>query len=128
MPDTNSGQSTKSALARKKLLGLLAILLAVSGVLIWEEALRDRVIPKRFGVVREGYIYRSGQLSAALVKKVLVKYNIRVIVDLTSDDPKDSDQQAEKNAAAELGIEVVRLPLRGMARETSINMPAPSPK
>jgi protein-tyrosine phosphatase len=94
---------------------IVAGLLIVTGLAIcaWFGIIRYHVIPKRFGVVEQGRIYRSGQISATLVKKILTKYNIRVIVDLTSDDPKNQDQQAEKKAAAELNIKVLRFPMNG---------------
>ena len=60
-----------------------------------------------------GRIYRSGQISAPLIKKILTKYNIRVIIDLTSADPNDHDKQAEKQAAAELNIKVFRFSMSG---------------
>jgi protein tyrosine/serine phosphatase len=85
--------------------------LVAAGIWVWPGVLEHRFIPRHFGVVEQGRIYRSSQPSSSLVKKVLVKYNIRVIVNLIPDDPNDADQQAEKKAATELGIEVVRLPL-----------------
>ena len=91
----------------------LAILLIGGGIWVWEGIIKDRVIPKRFGVVQEGQLYRSGLLSAALVKKVLLKYKIKVIIDLAADSPDNRDRKAEKQAAAELGIERLTFPLRG---------------
>jgi protein-tyrosine phosphatase len=79
----------------------------------WFGIIRYNIIPKRFGVVEQRRIYRSGQISAPLIKKILTKYNIRVIIDLTSADPNDRDKQAEKQAAAELNIRILRYPLRG---------------
>jgi len=94
---------------------IVAGLLIATGLAIWAwfGIIRYHVIPKRFGVVEQGRIYRSGQLSAPLAKKVLADHNIRVIVDLTNDDPKNQDQQAEKKAAAELNIKVLRFPMSG---------------
>ncbi len=89
------------------------VLLAGGGIWLWKGVLEHHLILKRFGIVEPGKIYRTGQLSAPLIKHFLEKRNIRVIVDLTSDDANDPDQQAEKRAAAELGIEVVKLPLKG---------------
>ena len=102
-----------STTGRRRL--IVAGLLIVTGLAIWAwfGIIRYHVIPKRFGVVEQGSIYRSGQLSASLVKKVLADHNIRVIVDLTNDDPKNQDQQAEKKAAAELNIKVLRFPMSG---------------
>ena len=50
----------------------------------WKEHLEDRIIPKRWGVVEAGSIYRSGQLHPALIERVLVDHDIGVIVDLKS--------------------------------------------
>jgi predicted protein tyrosine phosphatase len=91
----------------------LAILLMVGGIWVWESTIKDRVIPKRFGVVQEGRLYRSGLLSAALVKRVLLKYKIKVIIDLAAGSSDNRDRKAEKQAAAELGIERLTFPLRG---------------
>ena len=93
------------------LLILSIVALSAVGVWVWKEVLEHHLILKRFGVVEQGRIYRSGQLSAPLIKKFLTKRHIGVIVDLTTNDPNNPDQQAEKKAAAELGIEIVKLPL-----------------
>lgn len=98
---------------RKWLLPVGLTVIIATCIWAWDSFLEDRIIPKRFGVVEQGRIFRSGQLSAALVKKVLVKHNIRVIIDLGADDPKNSDKQAEKQVASELGIDLLRFPLRG---------------
>jgi len=102
--------------ARSRSRWLLAVGLAVlvaAGIGVWRSVLEERFIPKRFGVVEQGRIYRSGQISASLVKKVLVEYDIKVVIDLTADDPNNSDQRAERRSCGELGIQVVNLPLRG---------------
>ncbi|MGA2678101.1 MAG: dual specificity protein phosphatase family protein [Sedimentisphaerales bacterium] len=82
-------------------------------VWLWFGFIKYRFVPKRFGVVVPGHIYRSGQISASLIKKNLTKYNIRIIVDLTSADPNDPDKRAEKQAAAELNIKVLRFTMSG---------------
>jgi len=74
-------------------------------------ALRDRFIPKRWGVVAEGKIYRSGQLSRHLVKQTLQANHIQTVVDLTFDNREDDNQAAELAAIAELGIERKLCPL-----------------
>ena len=80
---------------------------------VWFSSSNTALSPKRFGVVVPGHIYRSGQISASLIKKTLIKYNIRVIVDLTSADPNNPDKQAEKQAADELNINVLRFTMSG---------------
>ncbi|MFZ2148317.1 MAG: dual specificity protein phosphatase family protein [Sedimentisphaerales bacterium] len=92
---------------------LLVIVIAGLVIWLWKSVLEDRLIPKRWGVVQAGKIYRSGRLSAALVKKMLRENNISVIIDLTGDEPGDRDQEAEKGAAVELGIERLNFPLKG---------------
>jgi len=92
---------------------LFGILIIAAAVLVWHGFVKDRVIPRRFGEVEKGLIYRSGRISAGLIKKTLVKYNIGVIVDLTAEDDKIADQNAERKAAAELNIKRLVLPLRG---------------
>jgi protein tyrosine/serine phosphatase len=75
-------------------------------------ALRDRFIPKRWGVVEEGRIYRSGQLSRHLVRETLEAHRIQTVVDLTWDDPSERNHIAELAAIAELGIERKLCPLQ----------------
>lgn len=40
-----------------------------AGIWLWDKVIQDRIIPKRWGVVEEGKIYRSGQFSTSFVKK-----------------------------------------------------------
>jgi protein-tyrosine phosphatase len=90
----------------------LAVLLIGGGIWFWE-AVKDSIIPKNFGVVQEGRLYRSGLLSEALVKKVLLKYKIKVIIDLAANSSENSDRKSEEQAAAELGIERLTFQLNG---------------
>lgn len=114
MPSNNTTSRTPRP-ARNAVYRAVAVLIAViaAGIWLWEEKLEEHIVPKRWGTVEEGKIYRSGQLSATLVRKMLKKHNIAVIVALTSEIPGDKYQEAEKRAAAELGIELLRYPLRG---------------
>jgi protein tyrosine/serine phosphatase len=88
-------------------------ILVAAGIWLWTSVFEQRLSPKRFGVVERGCIYRSGQLSAPLVKKVLAEHHINTIVDLTDKQPANPDQQAERQAAAELNIKILHFPLRG---------------
>ena len=92
----------------------LAVATALAGVLLWNNTLRDRLIPKRLVAVEPGALYRSGQISAGLIHEVLVQYDIQVVVDLNGIEERwREEQQAESAAAAALGIRYVRLPLHG---------------
>jgi len=97
-----------------KLLAVIVVVCLVGGALgLWHGVLNDRLIPKRWAAIPGHNLYRSGQLSASLVKKTLASHGIKVIVALTGDEPQNKDQQAENQAAAELGIELRRFPLDG---------------
>jgi len=111
-PDIPQSQSHTGYKRRWLLAAGLALLVAGS-IWGWTSVIRNRVIPKQFGVVEQGHIYRSGQLSAALIKKVLAEHNIRVIVDLTTNDHNNPDKLAEEKAVAELNIKVFRFPMSG---------------
>ena len=89
-----------------------AIVIGLS-IWAWFGVIRYHVLPKKFGVVVPGHIYRSGQISAPLIKKILTKHNIRVIVELSSVNPNNPEQRAEEKAAAELNIKVLRFPMSG---------------
>jgi protein tyrosine/serine phosphatase len=89
---------------------LVVCLLGAAGW-FWNQAGKDRVIPRSWAAVEEGRVYRSGQLSSALVRDMLARHQIKVIVALTVEWPRDKDQQAERKAAEELGIELLRFPL-----------------
>ena len=92
---------------------VVVVLLVIGGVALWEQVLEDRLIPKRWGVVEQGLIYRSGQLSRHLIKRQLDQSQVQVVVDLTAEVADDPDQIAELQAVSELGIERHRYPLRG---------------
>jgi protein tyrosine phosphatase (PTP) superfamily phosphohydrolase (DUF442 family) len=110
----SSGLKIRLGRARNWLPVTLILVIGIAtGVLIWEQWLKDRYIPKRWRAVEAGSIYRSGQLSAALVHETLAKYGIRMVVDLTGFNPDSPDQQAEVRACETLRIEHRRFPLKG---------------
>lgn len=86
--------------------------LVVGAAVTWNQV-RHRFIPKNFGVVEQGQIYRSGQISPSVIKKTLVSNHVRVVVDLTGRIPDDANQKAEVEACRELGVEHLNFPLRG---------------
>jgi protein tyrosine/serine phosphatase len=84
---------------------------------LYEEVIEEYVIPDMFptkwGCVEPNSIYRSGQLSDALVEKTLIKHGIQVIVALNGPSPGDPWKMAEEEAAEKLGIEFKRFELKG---------------
>lgn len=102
-----SSEETKSPSGAKRNIVLLVAFLAVigGGIWLWFEVLEDRIFPKRWGVVVEGKLYRSGQLSSALVRETLEKHKIKNVIDFTNNAPKDGpNQKAEREAIQALGI------------------------
>jgi protein tyrosine/serine phosphatase len=83
--------------------------------LLWVFVLRDRFIPKRFGVVVPGQVFRSGQISRFLIADVVDRNHIGTIIDLNGLDPKDADQQAEIEVSEAKNVRHLRFPLRGDA-------------
>ncbi|MDO9542450.1 MAG: dual specificity protein phosphatase family protein [Kiritimatiellia bacterium] len=89
---------------------VIALLLAFAG---WE-VFKYQLVPKRFGVVEQGKIFRSGRIAPPLLHKTLRKHGIKVIVDLTDDfSLQDPACRAEQEATEELGINRYNFPLRG---------------
>lgn len=110
------GKRSQSGARRVWTIITVVIAATAGGVWLWEEVLEDRVIPKRWGAIEAGEIYRSGQLSASLVYRTLDEHDIERIVALTAVEPGDADYEAEQDAAAELGIDVIRIPMGGSGR------------
>ncbi|MCX5660137.1 MAG: tyrosine-protein phosphatase [Planctomycetota bacterium] len=100
---------------RGKLLIIIALVAAVIGLgaWVWDSQVKNRVFPKRWGVVEPRLIFRSGQIDAGLIEGQLCDKKIATVVDLTGDDPENPDQVAELAAVKKLGIEHRRFPLRG---------------
>jgi protein tyrosine/serine phosphatase len=95
--------------AHKQPLLTAVMILCVAGIVCaWEGVVKDRVFPKNFGVVEAGQIYRSGQIAPSLIKKVLLNYNIKVIISLAGDSSEE-----EKQAAKEIGVERLIFSMRG---------------
>ena len=80
----------------------IAIIVAVIGssIWVWEEVLEDRIIPKRWGVVAPGEVYRSWQLSPALFRQTLDKHGIGLVVHLGVHNPDNAAHVAEQEAVA----------------------------
>lgn len=101
-----------SFIRRNRSIWIISAILVMAIWFLKYEVIED-CIPKRFGVVEQGNIYRSGQLDDALVKRILTKYKIGVIVSLSGDSLSDVDKKAERQVAKELGIKRLIFPLAG---------------
>jgi Dual specificity phosphatase, catalytic domain len=93
--------------------GLTLCVAAVgAGIGVWD-AVKYRFVPKRFGVVVPGEVYRSGQISAQQFAPTIEENGIDVVIDLNGIEPNDADQAAEIAAYGRLGLEHYRFRLRG---------------
>jgi protein-tyrosine phosphatase len=89
-----------------------AAAVAVAALELWYP-IHQRFVPKQFGVVEPGRIYRSGQISASIIHATLVRYDIQTVVSLQDYDANDSKHRAEREATEALGIRELHFPLRG---------------
>jgi protein tyrosine/serine phosphatase len=92
---------------------IVAGALTVAAPIAWNNGLRDALLPKNFGVVEPGRLYRSGQLSRWQVRRVLADNHITRIVALSNHGGHPADLAAEDQAAAELGVRRDVFPLGG---------------
>lgn len=97
---------------------VLGLLLFVAGVatgmgIHWWCVYKYDYIAKRWGVVVPGIIYRSGQLTPAMLKEKVEAHEIATIMDFQLYDIRDSNQQAEIVYANQQGLRHRRFPLGG---------------
>ena len=96
----------------------IAVLLAVIGVLggyCYRYGIRDNLIPRNFGIVTEGHIYRSGRLTPATMEKIVTANKIKLIVDLGAYEENSPKDVLERRTAEALGAKRVRFALSGDA-------------
>lgn len=82
-----------------------AVVGALAAFGVWDRLVKPHVIAKRFGVVTEDRIYRSGKLTASTMEAVVREHEIRTIVDLGAwvHDPRG--ERLEAQTARVLGVE-----------------------
>ncbi len=113
----NLGPSASPMFSNRRLLLIFllidAVVVAVVLMLIfsWSQQL-----PKRFGVVKEGELYRSGEITPKQLANLQREYGIRRIISLLN--PSAPESHAERAAADQLGIVWDNVPLRGDGSST----------
>lgn len=80
--------------------------------LLFDHVIKDRVMPKRFGEVESGLVFRSGQIHPVLIKDTLAEHQIAKVIDLRYWEELP-EMIAERDAITELSIESNRFPLNG---------------
>ena len=87
-------------------------------VALWFWAVRPNLVPKNFGVVDEGRVYRSGQLTPAAMRRVVETRHIKTVIDLGSywEGPRLADAAGEernRRMAEAMGVRRYVMPLYG---------------
>ncbi len=96
----------------RTLLGNVPVFLALfllfggagAGAAYWLETGRNVFLPKNWGVVETGLIYRSGQIHGDIVEDVLRDNHILLVIDLSGDAGR-SHEAEQLEAVERLGIE-----------------------
>jgi tyrosine-protein phosphatase SIW14 len=91
----------------------LALVAAAGAAVLWT----GHRLPKRFGVVEDGRLYRCGEITPSELEHVTRNYGLRTILSLLNPDVPES--VAERRAAEELGLRWVNVPLPGNGASTA---------
>lgn len=83
---------------------LLVLGAAGGGYAWWAEGGKRMFLPRNWGVVEEGWLYRSGQVHPRLIEDLLREHRIDLVIDLARDRPGDEAAAAEVRAVRALGI------------------------
>jgi protein tyrosine/serine phosphatase len=99
------------------LLGISIVLLLIAGPVAY--ALYDQGQAHHFQVVKEGVLYRSGQMGLGALKRVIHDFGIRTVVNLRDgyhhDGSRCAEDQAEEEYCRKEGLNFVRIPPRHWA-------------
>jgi len=95
-----------------------AIIAAAIGLGAWfvVKGVYPNVVPKNFGVVEEGVLYRAGRLTTTALVKVVREHEIRTIIDFGGWDHHPDVHDRNWRTAEALGVRRVVLPLFGDAK------------
>jgi len=104
---------TKKGNYRSRRLIIVMVIALVIGIGIVVKHSRHHFIPKRFAVVEEGQIYRSGYLEQWPLERVIHDYKIKTILSLLNDEPNDPEQQQEERIAEREGVKLIRIGMPG---------------
>lgn len=84
---------------------VVALIAAVAlGIVAYVTLIKPSLWPTRFGVVREGQIYRSGRMTPSALTHVHDRYKIKTIIDLGGYHAGSKEDLREQQTAEALGI------------------------
>jgi protein tyrosine/serine phosphatase len=110
---TNVAAPSTRRTARRVAVVVASVALLAAMWVVWTDVVSPRVFPKRFGVVIDNALYRSGRIHPSLLPKVLDQYRIDDIVALTYPGSAPEYQAFEAALAADRGIRFERFGLDG---------------
>lgn len=90
-----------------RVVGLVIALatLGVVGGVGYVHVIHPTLVPKNFGIVEPGKVYRSGELTPAATRRVVEERKIKTIVDLGAYDKDPALERVAERTAAALGVE-----------------------
>lgn len=86
----------------------IVLALACAGVVGgvgYAKVVHPTIFPKNFGVVDEGKIYRSGELTPAATARIIRERGVRTIIDLGAYDKDPAGERVAQRTAEALGVE-----------------------
>jgi tyrosine-protein phosphatase SIW14 len=99
--------SVRNVRAKNRWIGAVIALAIASGggALAYAKVVRPNVVPKNFGVVVEGKLYRSGELTPSATHRVVQERHVRTIIDLGAYDGNEVGERVARQTAEALGVE-----------------------
>jgi hypothetical protein len=92
---------------------IVTIAAGVLAWLVWQELIRPNIIPKNFGVVAEGKVFRSGELTPGAMRRVVEKYGVKTVVDLGAYETGSEGERRQQRTADVLGVARYKFDLEG---------------
>ncbi|MEQ8317545.1 MAG: tyrosine-protein phosphatase [Phycisphaerales bacterium] len=114
-PAEEAPAPTKKKRRRGKIALVLGWIVLLAGVVWYVDEGHELFWPKRWGVVQEGAIYRSGEPRPIATARPVKAHGIRTIIDLGAHTPGTDEELAAQETAEELGITRYRFGLIGDA-------------
>lgn len=100
------------ALSGSAVLVIVACIAAGISAVLAAKWARHQIVPRNFGIVEPGCIFRSGRLNRRTLRKVRDRHGLRTIIDLGAFPADSHDERVMQGAAKELGL--TRYVMRGI--------------
>lgn len=113
-PEASAPRGNANSHRGLKIVLLVAMFCTLAGY-GYRYGIRDHLIPRNFGTVEQGHIYRSGRLTPATMERIVRQNNIRTVIDLGAYDEGSVPDVLERRTAEALGARRVRFSLSGDA-------------